>query len=86
MIEYFSGVIACVTSFIGLFPQIYKSLKTKSASDISMTMLINYLVCSLAWIVYGSASESFFVLSSNIIGLLSATILIFQKRYYDRVA
>lgn len=86
MVEYFSGIVACITSFVGLFPQIYKSLKTQSASDISMAMLVNYLICSLAWIVYGSASESFFVLSSNIVGLLSAGILIIQKWHYDAVA
>jgi MtN3 and saliva related transmembrane protein len=83
MIEYLSGIIAFVTSFIGLIPQIYKALKTKSASDISMAMLINYMICSAAWIVYGSASESIFVLLSNIVGLISCIILIFQKRYYD---
>lgn len=83
MIEYFSGVVAFITSFIGLFPQIYKSLKTRSASDISMAMLVNYVICSLAWIVYGSLSESFFVLLSNVVGLIAAMVLIIQKRYYD---
>lgn len=79
----FAGVVAFITSLIGLIPQIIKSLKTKSTQDLSMTMLINYVVCSLAWIVYGAGTESFFVISSNIIGLLISMMLIFVKRYYD---
>lgn len=78
-----SGSIAFITSFIGLLPQIYKTLKTKSSQDLSMIMLINYLICSLAWIVYGSSTDSMFVLSSNILGLVVSLMLILIKRYYD---
>ena len=83
MLEYLSGSIAFITSFIGLLPQLYKSFKTKSAQDVSMTMLVNYLVCSAAWIVYGTAAESFFVLFSNVVGLVAAGVLIVQKKYLD---
>jgi len=46
-------------------------------------MLINYLICSLAWIIYGSYTDSMFVLVSNVVGLLSSIILIIQKKLYD---
>ncbi|EEZ97059.1 conserved hypothetical protein [Legionella longbeachae D-4968] len=78
-----SGVVAFITSFIGLLPQIVKSLKTQSTQDLSMMMLINYLVCSLAWIIYGSSTNSFFVISSNVVGLLISLLLILLKRHYD---
>lgn len=78
-----SGTIALVTSFIGLFPQIYKSFKTKSTHDISFIMLLNYLICSIAWIIYGMNTESLYVLASNVVGLVSSLILMMQKRYYD---
>lgn len=84
-ITMLSGTVALVTSFIGLLPQIYKSLKTKSTHDISMVMLINYLVCSAAWIIYGGYTESLFVLASNVVGLLSCLILMIQKHYYDSI-
>jgi len=79
----FSGLIAFITSFIGLLPQIVKSLKTKSTQDLSMIMLINYLICSVAWIIYGSNTDSFFVISSNVVGLIVSLLLILLKRYYD---
>ena len=80
---FISGSIAFITSFIGLLPQIVKSVKTKSTQDLSMLMLINYLICSLAWIIYGSTTNSFFVLSSNVVGLLISLILILLKTHYD---
>ncbi len=80
---YIFGLIATITSFIGLMPQIYKTYKTKSAQDLSMLMLVNYLICSSAWIGYGLYTSSEFVVYSNIVCLISSMISIFQKRYYD---
>ncbi len=78
-----SGLIASITSIIGLMPQIYKVHQTKSAQDLSSLMLWNYFICSLAWIVYGIYTDSNFVTFSNIIGLICSVISIIQKRYYD---
>ena len=78
-----SGLIASITSIIGLTPQIYKTYKTKSAQDLSSLMLWNYFICSLAWIVYGTYTGSNFVTFSNVIGLISSIISILQKRHYD---
>ncbi len=82
-IEEFFGFIALITSLIGLLPQIYKAYITKSTNDISMLMLVNYLVCSVAWIVHGIYQGSIFVLASNVAGLSISIISIVQKRYYD---
>ncbi len=82
-IEEFFGFIALVTSLIGLLPQIYKAYITKSTHDISMLMLVNYLVCSISWIGYGICHNSIFVILSNISGLVISIISIIQKRYYD---
>ncbi|KTD70853.1 SemiSWEET family sugar transporter [Legionella tucsonensis] len=82
-IVLFSGIIAFITSFIGLLPQIIKSLKTKSTQDLSMIMLINYFICSVAWIIYGSSTDSFFVISANVVGLIVSLLLILLKRHYD---
>ncbi len=78
-----AGTIAFITTFIGLLPQVYKAFQTKSTKDISMLMLINLLICSIAWIVYGSYTDSLYVLASNVAGLITAFILIIQKKYYD---
>lgn len=79
----FSGLVAFITSFIGLLPQVIKSFKTRSTQDLSMMMLVNYLICSLAWIIYGSSTSSYFVISSNVVGLIVSLLLILLKRHYD---
>lgn len=82
-IETIFGSIAFLTSVIGLLPQIIKAAQTRSTQDISMLMLINYFVCSIAWIIYAGYSNSIFVLSSNVLGSLSSLILIFLKLCFD---
>ncbi len=77
------GIIALVTSFIGLLPQSYKAFKTQSTRDISMLMLLNFLLCSFAWIIYGFKIHAGFVIASNIVGLASSLLLIVQKSWYD---
>lgn len=83
-IENFFGYIAFITTIIGLFPQIYKALQTRSTTDISMLMLLNFLICSVAWIIYGAYDRSLFVEASNILGLISCLTLIWLKLTYDR--
>lgn len=82
--QSFFGYIAFITSLIGLLPQVYKAYLTKSTIDISLGMLINYLVCSLAWIAYSYYEQTFIVLLSNLVGLVVCLISIMQKYYYDK--
>ena len=83
-VQNFFGMIALVTSMVGLLPQVYKSWRTRSAKDLSVLMLVNYFVCSIAWIAYGAYTDTIFVLLSNVLGVLSCLILMVQKYYYDR--
>jgi MtN3 and saliva related transmembrane protein len=82
--ENLSGGVALITSIIGLFPQVYKSYKTRSTMDVSMIMLANYLVCSVAWIIHGLYTGSKFVVYSNIIGTILSMVSIVQKFVYDK--
>ncbi len=79
-----TGTIALITSIIGLSPQVYMVYKTKSAGDISILMLINYLIGSIAWVLYGLETNSSFVLYSNYLGSGVTLLLIAQKIYYDK--
>ena len=79
-----TGTVALITSFIGLLPQIYKTLRTRSAQDLSMLMLINYFLCSLAWILYGQETGSTIVMASNVLGILVCSVLIVLKYNYDK--
>lgn len=84
IMEKFFGFLALTTSLIGLLPQIYKAYVTKSTKDVSLLMLINYLVCSISWIIYGIYQQSNFVILSNIAGLFISILSILQKKIYDK--
>ena len=84
LIQSTFGAIALATSFIGLLPQSWKAFKTKSTQDVSTAMVLNYLLCSIAWIIYGICIKAGFVVSSNVVGLASCLLLLFQKRHYDK--
>ncbi len=81
--QSFFGFIALVTSVIGLVPQSYKAFKTRSTNDVSMFMVVNFLICSIAWIIYGVLILSVFVVLSNIVSAITCAVLIVQKHYYD---
>ncbi|MDR2628466.1 MAG: hypothetical protein LBC30_00490 [Puniceicoccales bacterium] len=83
-VSSFFGTVAFLLSCVSLIPQIWKSFKTKSTGDISMLMLINYLVCSVCWIIYGCYVKSHPVIWSNVAMLVTSFISIVQKYYYDR--
>ncbi|UIP92655.1 hypothetical protein JSQ73_005845 [Wolbachia endosymbiont of Anopheles demeilloni] len=82
-IEECFGFIAFITSFIGLLPQVYKAYITKLTRDVSMLMLVNYLICSSSWLIYDICQGLTFVILSNIAGLVISIISIVQKCYYD---
>ena len=78
------GFIATVTSVISLPPQLYQTYKTKSARDLSMIMLINFLLCSLSWIAYGFLTNTTSVWITNIIMGIFSLLMIALKITYDR--
>lgn len=78
------GMIASATSVAGFLPQIYKNQKTKSVSDLSALMLLNFFVCSLAWVVYGGLTGSTYVLLTNAACLCACGFLLGQKMYFQR--
>lgn len=77
------GYIAAASSIVGLLPQVIKAYKTKSTDDVSMAMLINYCIGSVAWIVHGAYVGSYFVVWSNIFGGTVSLISVIQKMIYD---
>ena len=83
MIGEIFGYVVMITAIIGLMPQVIKSYKTQSTSDVSMLMLVNYLVGSIAWIVHGLSVCDNFVVWSNVFGGTVSLISIIQKFKYD---
>ncbi|NGX32989.1 MAG: Sugar transporter SemiSWEET [Candidatus Anoxychlamydiales bacterium] len=78
------GSIASITSTISLIPQLLQTYKTKSVADLSLLMLVNFLICSICWVIYGIILKAGSVWITNIIMLIFSALLIILKIKYNR--
>lgn len=76
------GLFAGLLTTIAYLPQLIKTWKTKSADDISWSMLITLCVGIVLWLVYGSSVHDLPLIAANIVTLVfSSSILILKIRY-----
>ena len=80
-IEFF-GFFAAILTTLAFIPQLIKTLKTKTAEDVSLTTLIMFLTGVASWIIYGIQISSKPILIANVITfLLNFLILVFKLIY-----
>ena len=80
-IEFF-GFLAAFLTTIAFLPQLYKTWKTKSADDVSLIMLILFIIGLICWIIYGLKINSLPILVANIITFIfNFSILILKIAY-----
>ena len=59
------GLIAAVLTTAAYVPQVYKTWKTKSAGNISLTMYIAMFIGILLWLIYGIHLNSLAMILAN---------------------
>ena len=76
------GFLAAFLTTIAFLPQLYKTWKTKSADDVSLIMLILFIIGLICWIIYGISINSIPILVANIITFIfNFSILILKITY-----
>ncbi len=76
------GFIAAFLTTIAFLPQVIKTWRTKKAEDVSVVMLLTFIIGLLFWIVYAIKSNAFPVLIANIVTFIfNVTILILKLIY-----
>lgn len=80
----FIGIIAAILTTSGFVPQVYRSLKTKNVSGISLTMYLVLFTGMLFWLYYGILIQSLSIILANIISGLLVFILILLKLIYKK--
>jgi len=76
------GFLAALLTTIAFLPQLHKTWKTKSADDVSLSMLILFIVGLLCWIIYGLKINSIPILAANIVTFLfNFSILILKLTF-----
>jgi MtN3 and saliva related transmembrane protein len=75
--------------FLGVFlinlaylPQLYKTIKTKKARDISVPFYILILLGIVAYLVYAVLIENVVYMVSNTVGLISPILMIYYGAKY----
>ncbi|WP_366138781.1 SemiSWEET transporter [uncultured Lutibacter sp.] len=76
------GFLAAILTTAAYVPQVYKTWKTKSAGNISLTMYLVMVSGVILWLVYGIYLNSIPMIFANIITLiLTGIILLFKLKY-----
>ena len=74
-IGYVGGILTCSA----MVPQVYRVYKTRSAQDISYTMLIMTIVGQLFWIVHGIIGKDPVVILFTIVSASMNAFILFMK-------
>jgi len=82
MIWSIIGSTAAFLTMFAFFPQIIKSLKTKSVKDVSLITLLQLSLGVFLWIVYGVCLKNVIIITANSVTLLSLVILLILYFFY----
>ncbi|HMP98521.1 MAG TPA: SemiSWEET transporter [Cyclobacteriaceae bacterium] len=76
------GLTAGMLTTVSFLPQVIKTWKSKSASDLSLLMFSMFCTGILMWLIYGILINDLPIILSNIVTLsLAGTILFFKFRF-----
>ncbi len=76
------GLVAGVLTMIAYLPQLIKTWKSKSADDLSWSMLIILCTGIVLWLVYGIYIHNLPVIAANVVTFVFATIILVLKIRY----
>ncbi len=80
MIWTLIGATAAVLTMFGFVPQIIKILRTKSASDVSLTTVLQFLIGVSFWLVYGIHLRDAIIIGANAVTFVTLAVLL--KLYF----
>ena len=80
------GMMAGILTTCAFFPQVLKTVRSKSTDDLSWTWLVMMIGGVFLWLVYGTYMDSISLIVSNAITFVSVCVL-FVVKYsnYDKV-
>ncbi|MGE3844859.1 MAG: SemiSWEET transporter [Vicinamibacterales bacterium] len=78
----FLGYLAAILTTAAFVPQVLKTWQSKSADDLSLTMLITFTAGVFLWLVYGVWLASWPVVAGNAVTfVLSLGLLVMRLQY-----
>ena len=80
------GLVAGVLTTLAYLPQLIKTWQSKSADDLSWSMLIILCVGIILWLVYGFSVRDIPIVAANIVTFILASIILVLKIRYKQEA
>lgn len=80
------GLVAGVLTTIAYLPQLIKTWQSKSADDLSWSMLIILCVGIVLWLVYGFSVRDIPIVAANIVTFVLASVILVLKIRYKQEA
>ncbi len=76
------GLVAAFLTTGAFVPQVYKTWKTKSTDDISLTMYLVLFIGLMLWLAYGISLNSLpMILANSFTGVLVLMVIVFKFKY-----
>ena len=76
------GLAAATLTTAAFVPQVYKTWKTKSVDELSLTMYLVFFIGIVLWLIYGIYINSLsIILANTITGLLVLALIYFKLKY-----
>lgn len=85
MLEIIFGSIAAVLATVRLLPQIYKTIRIKNASCLSLWYLVLLFLQAFFLILYGVVKPDPYIVIMNVIPICCAGLLIDLKYKYNHL-
>jgi MtN3 and saliva related transmembrane protein len=79
------GLVAGALTTIAYLPQLIKTWKSKSAEDLSWSMLITLCVGIILWLIYGTYVHDLPVILANVVTLMLSSVILVLKLRYSRL-
>lgn len=76
------GAVAGAITTMTFLPQVIKTIKDKSAKDISLLMFVIAAVNETMWIIYGALKNDWVIILTNAVILCMSLIMIYLKIAY----
>jgi MtN3 and saliva related transmembrane protein len=78
------GYLAGFLTTIAFLPQVRRTLRTRSAKDISLSMFIVFTCGVILWLIYGIQMDSVPIILANAITLVFAGTILISKLIFER--
>lgn len=79
------GYVSATFTTIAFLPQIIKTIRTKSAKDVSMGMFVFFTTGVFLWIIYGVLTKTMPLIIANSVIFCLSLIQIILKIKYDKI-